>query len=116
MEGHDRLRLQQTRQLKKKKEHSTKKQKGPQLIEIKNNNIMSMNKLRSGIEASNIWDKLDKHNSMNVIIGLCHSYSGKVFTFQESFFACRRKLSKTSRLLRLAATGNYQTICGRHPK
>ena len=45
-------------------------------------------------------------NSMNVIIGLCHSYSGKVVTFQESFFACKRKLSKTSRLLRLAATGN----------
>ena len=43
---------------------------------------------------------------MNVIIGLCHSYSGKVVTFQESFFACKRKLSKTSRLLRLAATGN----------
>ena len=30
-------------------------------------------------------------NSMNVIIGLCHSYSGKVVTFQESFFACKRK-------------------------
>ena len=45
-------------------------------------------------------------NSMNVIIGLCHRYSGKVVTFQESFFACNRKLSKTSRLLRLAATGN----------
>ena len=44
---------------------------------------------------------------MNVILGLCHSYSGKVVTFQESFFfACKRKLSKTSRLLRLAATGN----------
>ena len=26
---------------------------------------------------------------------------GKVVTFQESFFACKRKLSKTSRLLRL---------------
>ena len=29
-----------------------------------------------------------KRNSMNVILGLCHSYSGKVVTFQESFFAC----------------------------
>ena len=28
---------------------------------------------------------------MNVIIGLCHIYSGKVVTFQESFFACKRK-------------------------
>ena len=45
-------------------------------------------------------------NSMNVILGLCHSYSGKVVTFQESLFACKRKLSKTSRLLRRAATGN----------
>ena len=44
--------------------------------------------------------------SMNVILGLCHSYSGKVVTFQESLFACKRKLSKTSRLLRRAATGN----------
>ena len=44
--------------------------------------------------------------NMNVILGLCHSYSGKVVTFQESFIACKRKLSKTSRLLRLAATGN----------
>ena len=43
---------------------------------------------------------------MNVILGLCHSYSGKVVTFQESLFACKRKLSKTSRLLRRAATGN----------
>ena len=34
------------------------------------------------------------------------SHSGKVVTFQESFFACKRKLSKTSRLLRLAATDN----------
>ena len=42
---------------------------------------------------------------MNVILG-CHSYSGKVVTFQESLFACKRKLSKTSRLLRRAATGN----------
>ena len=32
--------------------------------------------------------------------------SGKVVTFQESLFACKRKLSKTSRLLRRAATGN----------
>ena len=31
---------------------------------------------------------------MNVILGLCHSYSGKVVTFQESLFACKRKLSK----------------------
>ena len=45
-------------------------------------------------------------NSMNVILGLCQNYSGKVVTFQESFFACKRKLSKTSRLLRQAATGN----------
>ena len=44
-------------------------------------------------------------NSINVIIGLCYSYSGKVVTFQESLFACKRKLSKTSRLLRRAATG-----------
>ena len=43
---------------------------------------------------------------MNVILGLCHSYSGKVVTFQESLFACKHKLSKTSRLLRRAATGN----------
>ena len=43
---------------------------------------------------------------MNVILGLCHSYSGKVVIFQESLFACKRKLSKTSRLLRRAATGN----------
>ena len=43
-------------------EHSTKKQKVDKLIEIKNNNIMSMNKFRTGIEASNIWDKLDKDN------------------------------------------------------
>ena len=41
---------------------------------------------------------------MNVILGLCHSYSGKVVTFQESLFVCKRKLSKTSRLLRRAAT------------
>ena len=45
-------------------------------------------------------------NSINVILGLCHSYSGKVVTFQESLFACKRKLSKTSRLLLRAATGN----------
>ena len=32
--------------------------------------------------------------------------SGKVVTFQESVFACKRKLSKTSRHLRQAATGN----------
>ena len=43
-------------------EHSTKKQKVDKLIEIKNNNIMSMNKFRTGIEASNIWNKLDKDN------------------------------------------------------
>ena len=43
-------------------EYSTKKQKMSQLIEIKNNNIISMNKFRSGIEASNIWDKLNKDN------------------------------------------------------
>ena len=43
-------------------EHYTKKQKVSQLIEITNNNIISMNKFRSGIEASNIWDKLDKDN------------------------------------------------------
>ena len=42
-------------------------------------------------------------NSMNVILGLCHRYSGKVVTFQESFFACKRKLLKTSRLLRSTA-------------
>ena len=35
---------------------------------------------------------------MNVILGLCHGYSGKVVTFQESVFA--------SRLVRQAATGN----------
>ena len=33
------------------------------------------------------------------------NFSGKVVTFQESLFACKRKLSKTSRLLRRAA--NY---------
>ena len=43
---------------------------------------------------------------MNVILGLCHSYSGKVVTFQESVFASKRKLSKKSRFLRQAATGN----------
>ena len=32
--------------------------------------------------------------------------NGKVVTFQESLFACKRNLSKTSRLLRQAATGN----------
>ena len=46
---------------------------------------------------------------MKVILGLCHSYSGKVVTFQESLFACKRKLSKTSRLLRRAATGMFTT-------
>ena len=45
-------------------------------------------------------------NSMNVILGLCPSYIVKVVTFQESLFACKCKLSKTSRLLRWAATGN----------
>ena len=35
-----------------------------------------------------------------------YSYSGKDVTFQESFFAGKRKLSKMSRLLRQAATGN----------
>ena len=40
----------------------------------------------------------DKHHN--------HIISGKVVTFQESLFACKRKLSKTSRLLRRAATGN----------
>ena len=41
-------------------EHSTKiKQNVAQLIE-KNNNVMSMNKFRTGIEVSNLWDKLDK--------------------------------------------------------
>ena len=35
-----------------------------------------------------------------------HINCGKVVTFQESLFACKRKLSKTSRLLRRAATGN----------
>ena len=35
-----------------------------------------------------------------------YNYSGKDVTFQESFFAGKRKLSKTSRLLRQAATGN----------
>ena len=36
-------------------------------------------------------------NSMNVTLGLCHIYSGEVVTFQESFFACKRKLlSKTT--------------------
>ena len=33
-------------------------------------------------------------------------YSGKVVTFQELVFACKRKLSKTSCLPRQAATGN----------
>ena len=36
-------------------EHSTKKQKVAQLIGIKNNSIMSMNKFRSEIDASNIY-------------------------------------------------------------
>ncbi len=35
---------------------------------------------------------------MNVVPGLCHSYSGKVVTFQESVFACKRKLSKMSQI------------------
>ena len=35
-----------------------------------------------------------------------NNMSGKVVTFQESLFACKRKLSKTPRLLRRAATGN----------
>ena len=52
---------------------------------------------------------------MKVILGLCHSYSGKVVTFQESLFACKRKLSKTSRLLRRAATGNCRSREGRIP-
>ena len=43
-------------------------------------------------------------NSMHVILGLCNNYSGTVATFQV-FFACKRKLSKTSRLLRQAAMG-----------
>ena len=43
-------------------------------------------------------------NSMHVIIGLCHSFNRKGVTFQESFFACKRKLSMTSRLLRQATT------------
>ena len=43
-------------------EHSTKKQTVAQLTEIKNTNIMSMNKFRTGIEASNIWEKLDEDN------------------------------------------------------
>ena len=51
-------------------------------------------------------------NSMNVILGLCHSYSGKVVTFQESLFACKCKLSKTSRLLRRAATGICPDLLG----
>ncbi len=51
-------------------------------------------------------------NSMNVILGLCHSYNGKVVIFQESLFACKRKLSKTSRLLRRAATGNCPNRLG----
>ena len=42
--------------------------------------------------------KLYSHYSMNVIPGLCHSYSGKVVTFQESVFACKRKLSKMSQI------------------
>ena len=37
---------------------------------------------------------------MNVILGLCHSFSGKVVTFQESL------LLVNARLLRRAATGN----------
>ena len=43
-------------------EHSTIKQKVAQLFEIKNNNIISMNKFKTGIETSNIWNKLDKDN------------------------------------------------------
>ena len=54
-------------------------------------------------------------NCMNVILGLCHSYNGKVVTFQESLFACKRKLSKTSRLLLLqaaTATASFvHTVC-----
>ena len=45
------------------------------------------------------------HNSMNVIIGLIVIVE-KLLPFKSLFFACKRKLSKTSRLLRLAATGN----------
>ena len=49
---------------------------------------------------------------MNVVLGLRHSYSGKVVTFQESVFACKRKLSKTSRLLHQAATGQLPRSSG----
>ena len=31
-----------------------------------------------------VFCDLVRYNSMNVILGLCHSYSGKVVTFQES--------------------------------
>ena len=42
------------------------------------------------------------------------NYSGKVVTFQESFFAYKHKLSKTSCLLRQAATGNCPDIMVPH--
>ena len=42
----------------------------------------------------------------NIVINNITVFGGKVVTFQESLFACKRKLSKTSRLLRRAATGN----------
>ena len=41
---------------------------------------------------------------MNVILGLCHSYSGKVVTFQESLLLVNASFRR--RLLRRAATGN----------
>ena len=40
---------------------------------------------------------------INSKMTLSSLYSGKVVTFQESFFACKRKLLKTSRLLRSTA-------------
>ena len=53
-----------------------------------------------------IMAKVIRDNSMNVIIGLCHSFNRKLLPFKSLFFACERKLSKTSRLLHQAATGN----------
>ena len=50
----------------------------------------------------------DSISDKDIVIG------GKGVTFQESLFACKGKLSKTSRLLRRAATGNCPDRLGCH--
>ena len=59
-----------------------------------------------------IIKQLQTCNSMNVILGLCHSCSGKVVTFQESLFACKRKLSK-SRPYSQPSTETRDSTCPR---